>query len=174
MAWCWSGDKPLSKQMMVYLTNAHDVCVTRPQWVKAATILSLKTHHLLQYHSPFDIGNAFKNAHHYSHGSDQIATCQGFRACGRSCHECDVCTGASSVYTHVLWKCIHIYPSHYRHYSAIIYACRCSGYAYVIYTNRQMCYINSFHDKHAISKLIWLPHSRGMSPNSLMNFIWIW
>ena len=32
MAWCWSGDKPLSKPMMVSLLT--NICVSRPQWVK--------------------------------------------------------------------------------------------------------------------------------------------
>ena len=32
MAWCWSGDKPLSEQMMVSLLT--HICVTRPQLVK--------------------------------------------------------------------------------------------------------------------------------------------
>ena len=32
MAWCRSGDKPLSEPMMVSLLT--HVCVTRPQWVK--------------------------------------------------------------------------------------------------------------------------------------------
>ena len=32
MAWCRSGDKPLSEPMMVSLPT--HICVTRPQWVK--------------------------------------------------------------------------------------------------------------------------------------------
>ena len=32
MAWCWQGNKPLSKSMMV-ISSTH-VCVTRLQWVK--------------------------------------------------------------------------------------------------------------------------------------------
>ena len=35
MAWCRSGDKPLSEPMMVSLLT--HVCVTRPQWVNAYT-----------------------------------------------------------------------------------------------------------------------------------------
>ena len=35
MAWCRSGDKPLSKPMMVSLLT--HICITRPQWVKQTT-----------------------------------------------------------------------------------------------------------------------------------------
>ena len=35
MAWCRSGDKPLSEPMMVSLLT--HICVTRPQWVKRHT-----------------------------------------------------------------------------------------------------------------------------------------
>ena len=34
MAWCRSGDKPLSEPMMVSLPT--HICVTRPQWVKSS------------------------------------------------------------------------------------------------------------------------------------------
>ena len=37
MAWCRSGDKPLSQPMMVSLLTY--ICVTRPQWVKAFGLL---------------------------------------------------------------------------------------------------------------------------------------
>ena len=36
MAWCRSGDKPLSKPIMVSLPT--HICVTRPQWVKDMTL----------------------------------------------------------------------------------------------------------------------------------------
>ena len=36
MAWCRSGDKPLSEPMMVSLLT--HICVTRPQWVRSVTI----------------------------------------------------------------------------------------------------------------------------------------
>ena len=32
MAWCWSGDKPLSKLMMLRLPTR--ICITRTQWLK--------------------------------------------------------------------------------------------------------------------------------------------
>ena len=44
MAWCRSGDKPLSEPMMVSLLT--HICVTRPQWVKKtqyAVCISSKT-----------------------------------------------------------------------------------------------------------------------------------
>ena len=37
MAWCWTGDKPLSEPMMVSLLT--HICVTRPQWVNRCTSL---------------------------------------------------------------------------------------------------------------------------------------
>ena len=50
MAWCWSGDKPLSERMMVRLLTY--ICVTRPQWVNEISIIStlelFKEHY---YHS---------------------------------------------------------------------------------------------------------------------------
>ena len=32
MAWCWSGDKPLSEPIMFSILTY--ICITRPQWVK--------------------------------------------------------------------------------------------------------------------------------------------
>ena len=43
MAWCWSGDKPLSEPMMVGLLM--HICVTQPQWVKIShNLASLVSH----------------------------------------------------------------------------------------------------------------------------------
>ena len=42
MAWCWSGDKPLSEPMVVGLPT--HICVTRPQWVKNTGTQSLIYH----------------------------------------------------------------------------------------------------------------------------------
>ena len=36
MAWCWSGDKPLSQPMLVSLPT--HICVTRSQWVKPSQL----------------------------------------------------------------------------------------------------------------------------------------
>ena len=36
MAWCRSGDKPISEPMIISLPT--HICVTRPQWVKEGTI----------------------------------------------------------------------------------------------------------------------------------------
>ena len=40
MAWCRSGDKPLSEPMMVSLST--HICVTRPQWVN--TLIQVETY----------------------------------------------------------------------------------------------------------------------------------
>ena len=46
MAWCWPGDKPLSRPMMVILLT--HICVTRPQWVKSVIcVLPLSRDHSL-------------------------------------------------------------------------------------------------------------------------------
>ena len=45
MAWRRPGDKPLSEPMMVSLLT--HICVTRPQWVKAKTLLHLYFSELL-------------------------------------------------------------------------------------------------------------------------------
>ena len=77
MAWCHSGDKPLSEPMMVNLPT--HICVTRPQWVKPS--LSKMTHYFIknidspqafvqkqqpgsQTVSEFHIVNIYKHIHH--------------------------------------------------------------------------------------------------------------
>ena len=42
MAWCWSGDKPLSEPMMVSLLT--HICITRPQWVKSLAWTIMEAH----------------------------------------------------------------------------------------------------------------------------------
>ena len=56
MAWCPSGDKPLSKPMMISLST--HICITRPQWVKMklvnGIILSMRKYGLVSIQSFYD------------------------------------------------------------------------------------------------------------------------
>ena len=47
MAWCRSGDKPLSESMMVSLLT--HICVTRPRWVKTNTVM--RSTSVIRYYS---------------------------------------------------------------------------------------------------------------------------
>ena len=50
MAWCRSGDKPLSEPMMVSLLM--HICVTRPQWVKPMSYQTLSQWNKMSWKSP--------------------------------------------------------------------------------------------------------------------------
>ena len=60
MAWCRSGDKPLSEPMMVSLL-AH-ICVTRPQWVNMRPWLEGELHFYIMDIMVHILPTAFSNA----------------------------------------------------------------------------------------------------------------
>ena len=65
MAWCQSGDKPLSEPMIVSLLT--HICVTQPQWVKVSATTSLFAQQLVKN----NCGKNIKGPHSWFSGWHQ-------------------------------------------------------------------------------------------------------